>query len=223
MNVVNFKTYVKQILIRTDKDTEIVQAYNDAIIAVAAKMPHGAYKYQSYLPLVAQQEDYPLPSTIVHLLHPVKLLEGTGTNDSGWPLNRLTKQEYDEEYPNPNRASPSITGVPTDYCIYSGSILIGPLPETGTDDYLEIDWTKVPTDISGDSETPALPDYWREVLRQMVLKRIYEGLELFQEAQYWRSLYEDAEGNPVGQYRDFLNIEKDKEQHAIGKIVNNPL
>ena len=92
MTLTNFLTYVRQILKRTDKDTEITQAYNDSIIAVAAKMPHGAYKYQSYLPLVAKQEDYALPSTIMYLIHPVRCLDGFASNDSGYALTHLTKQ-----------------------------------------------------------------------------------------------------------------------------------
>jgi len=223
MNLTNFKTYVKYDFKRTDKDTELVQAYNDSIIAVAATMPHGAYKYQSYLPLVARQEDYPLPSDQMHLIHPVKLMEGSAATDSGYALNQLTKQEYDELYPNPNRTTPPITGTPADYCIYSGSILVGPLPDVGTTELLEIDWTKVPTDQSGGSDTPALPDYWREVLKQMTLARLYAGMGQIEEAAFWRSQYEDQYGNPVGLFRKFLDIEKDKEGAYLGQVANNDL
>ena len=223
MQLSSFLTYVKYDFKRTDKDTEITQAYNDAIIHVASIMPHGGYKYQSYLSLVALQEDYPLPSTIMHLIHPVRLLEGSSANDSGYPLRHCTKQKYDILYPNPNRSSPPITGIPVDYCVYSGSILVGPLPQSGTDDLIEIDWTKVPTDQSATTDTPDLPDYWRIVLKPMTMFRLYHGLGLFQEAASWKSLYEDEKGNPIGEFARLLQIEEDKEDNAIGQIKNNNL
>ena len=218
----SFKTYVKLDLKRTDKDTEITQAYNDSIIAVAVKMPHGAYKYTSYIATVNGQPDYPLPTTIIHLIHPIRLTEGNSASDSGWPLEHISKKEYDVLEPNPFRTSPDSKADPSKYTIHSGMILPYPIPDDATH-LLEIDWTKVPTDQSGASDTPALPDYWREVLKQMTLSRVFQGLGLFQEAQYWRAMYEDGEGNPVGLYRDLLNVEKDKEGRIIGQVKNNSL
>lgn len=226
MNVTNFQTYVKLDFKRTDKDTEILQAYNDSLIAVAVTLPMGAYKYQSYIPLVARQEDYPLPSTIMHLIHPIRYLEGSAQANSGWPLNHITKEVYDKRYPNPNRTTPDDLGTPSDYTIYSGSILIGPMvsaTEVTAGALLEINWTVVPTDLSGSTDLPTLPDYWREVLKQMTLHRVYRGIELFQEADWWKSQYEDAEGNPVGLYRRLLEIEENKEQSGISNVRPNNL
>ena len=221
MTLTNFRAYVTKIFKRTDKDTELTQAYNDAIIAVSAQIPHGAYKYQSYVNLVVAQEDYALPSTSMHLFHPIRLLDGTATSDSGYDLEHITKEEYDQREPNPNRTSPS-TGSPSAYCVYSGSVLLTPIPNDA-DNLIEIDWTKVPTDQSADNDTPALPDYWREVLRQMTLKRLYELIDLFEESSYWRAQYEDGAGNPIGLYRKFLDMENDKEFHLIGTIKANNL
>jgi len=220
MNIGSFKTYVKYDLKRTDKDTEIVQALNDAIVAVAVKIPHSAYKYQSYIATVAGQEDYALPSTIIHLMHPIRLIEGSGTNDTGWELDHLTKEEYDALEPNPNRTSPD-DGSPISYCIFSNSILLDPIPDDVY--YIEINWSKRPTSISGDSESPSLGAEWDEVLKYMVLSRVCAGLGIYDSAQYWRSMYEDGEGNPVGMYRDLLKIEEDKEGIGIRQIQNNSL
>lgn len=222
MNLANFRTYVGYDFKRTDKTTELTQAYNDAIIAVAVKMPHGVYKYTSYVPTVDGQPDYPLPATIMYLIHPIKLLEGTGSSDSGWQLEHITKEEYDELEPNPFRTSPDSKADPAKYTIFSGVILPWPIPDDATH-LLEIDWTKIPTDQSGVTDTPALPDYWREVLKQMTLSRVFQGLGLYQEAQYWRAMYEDGAGNPIGLYADFLNIEKDKEGRMIGQVKANSL
>ncbi len=222
MQLSSFITYVLYDLKRTDKNTELTQAYNDSIIAVAVKMPHGAYKYTSYVPTVDGQPDYPLPATIIHLIHPIRLTEGNAASDSGWQLEHITKEEYDLLEPNPFRTSPDSKSDPVKYTIHSGVILPWPIPDDATH-LFEIDWTKVPTDQSGASDTPALPDYWREVLKWMTLSRVFQGMGLFQEAQYWKSLYEDGEGNPVGLYRDFLNIEKEKEGNEIGQVKPNLL
>lgn len=222
MNLTNFLAYVKQDFKRTDKDTEITQAYNDSLLAIAIEMPHGAYKYTSYVPTVASQPDYPLPSTIMHLVHPIRLTEGNAAGDSGWALEHLTKPEYDALEPNPFRTSPDTCADPWGYAVHSGVIMPYPIPDDATH-LLEIDWTKTPTDQSAGADTPALPDHWREVLKQMTLKRVNEGLGLYQEAQYYRALYEDNDGNPVGLYRKLLNIEKQKEQSSIGTIAPNNL
>lgn len=222
MTLTLFKTYVKYDFKRTDKDTELVQAYNDMIIWTALLMPHSAYKYQSYLPLVAGQEDYSLPSTVIHLLHPVRLLDGSASSDSGYPLTHITKDRYDFLYPNPNRTSPTITGTPSHYTVFAGSILVGPLPRTGTNDLLEMDWTKRPTAQSGDSDTPALPSEWDEILKFGTLERLFDGIGSHDEAQYWAAKYKDGYGNPIGMCKRLLDIERDKEGSWVGQVrVNN--
>jgi hypothetical protein len=221
MTLANFKTYVKQIYKRTDKDTEITQAYNDAISAASLKMPHGAYKYQSWVNCGDGQEDYALPSTIIHIMHPIRLLDGSTSADSGIKLEHITKEEYDRREPNPNRTSPA-KGYPSAYAIYSGSILLTPIPDSA-DYIIEIDWTKRKTALSADDDLPALGSEWDEVLRQMVLARMYELVELFQEAQYWRVQYEAPDGAPIGLYRDLLRIEQDKELIGIGRVKPNNL
>jgi hypothetical protein len=221
MTLVNFKLYVKQVLKRTDKDTEIVQAYNDMVIWVAACMPHGGYKYQSYISTVAETPDYPLPTDLIHLIHPVRLLEGSGTNDSGYPLEFISKEKYDILEPNPHRTNPS-TGKPTRYAVFSRSILPQPIPDKST--YLiEINWSKRPTAQSADADLTSLGSEWDEVLRAGALERLYEGIELYQEAGYWASKYRDAEGNPIGMCKKLFDIERAREEKPIGQVQNNDL
>lgn len=223
MNVNNFLVYVKQDFKRTDKDTEIVQAYNDSINQVSFEMPHGAYKYQSYVPCVVKQEDYPLPSNIIHIIHPIRFIEGTGTNDFGYPLRHVDKAKYDEDFPNPNRTDPATTGKPSIYTIYSRSILVGPFPDSALY-LLEINWTKIPVaqSASPGTDTPNLGAEWEEVLKEMTLSRVYRGIGLVGEASEYRSLYEDREGNPIGKYRRLLDIEEDREGENVGNMeVNN--
>jgi hypothetical protein len=227
MNVSEFLTYVKFDYKREDKDTEIIQSINDAITYISLLMPLGNYKYQSYVSLVLAQEDYPLPSDLMHLIHPVRFLEGVGTSDEGYPLSQLTKEEYDVMFPNPNRSSPDNLGTPKFYCSYARSILVGPLPEQSiiTDGaLLEINWTK--KELTLDSivnTTKSLGSEWDQVLKQIVLADMYDMIELYQEGAVWREKFEDSEGNPRGVLKRLLDREKEIEGRATGKVQNNLL
>ena len=225
MNVINFLAYIKRDFKRTDKDTEILQAYNDSILDVSTRIPHNGYKYQSWLPLIERQEDYPYPGATMHLLHPLRLLEGNGANDTGWPLNLISKAEYDIRYPNPNRTDSVDTGIPKDYCCYGGGFLVGPVPDSvaGGGYILETSWCKIPVDLSGDSDIPALEDSWREVLKWMTLERLYSGMEIFQTAAFYKAKYEDSVGEPIGLLRRLINIEDSKETVVIEKMDVNTL
>lgn len=211
MQLSDLKTYVKRDFKRTDKDTEIVQAYNDMIVWVAAQMPHGNYKFQSYVPTVIGQEDYPIPSNAIHLIHPVRLLLGTGSSDSGYSLEHLTKEEYDLREPNPNRTNPSNKSRPSAYTVFSRSILTTPIPES-TAYLLEINWSKRPVAQSASTDTPSLGNEWDEVLKHGTLERLYEGIGMLGEASYWGAKYKDAEGMPTGLCLSLFDVERDREE-----------
>jgi hypothetical protein len=221
MTLGEFKTYVRLDLNRTDKDTEIVQAYNDMVLFIAAQQPIGNYKYQSFVHTIPEQEDYPLPTDAMHLIHPVRFLEGTGTNDSGYNLSRVTKDEYDEMEPNPNRTDPG-TGKPRWYTVFSRSILVTPIPDSAVY-MLEINWSKRPIDASSDSDTSLLSTEWREILKWGVLDRVYAGMQLYNESAFWKSHYLNGEGEPTGLFRRLLINEQDQEGRSIGNVKNNEL
>lgn len=222
MQLSSFKTYVKRDFKRTDKDTEIVQAYNDMIIWVAQIIPHGNYKFQSYIHTVNGQEDIPLPTNLVHLIHPVRLLEGSDSNDSGYSLDHLTKEQYDIRFPNPNRTSPTDKGKPTAYTIYSRSILLGPIPDSA-EYILEINWSKRATTLSADADTSELGAEWDEVLKWGTLERVNAGIGMLEEANYWASLYRDAQHNPIGFCKRLIDAERDREMPAVGQVKVNCL
>jgi len=217
----SFKTYVKYDFKRTDKDTELVQAYNDSIVHVSILIPNSVYKYQSYVATVTSREEYPIPATALHIIHPARLLDGSASSDSGTILEHIDKQTYDIRETNPNRTSPA-TGRPNAYTIFAGAYLLSPIPDKSTY-LLEIDWTKKPTALSADADAPALGSEWDEVLKWMTLDRLFAGLGLYDEANYWRGKYEDSQGNPVGLLKRLLDIERDREGVTIGRVRNNSL
>lgn len=215
------KTYIKRDFKRTDKDTEIVQAINDAFLWIATIIPHGNYKYQSWIYTAVGREDYSLPSNLIHLIHPVKFLEGSAASDSGYPLERITKEEYDILEPNPNRTNPS-TGKPIQYTVYSRSILVTPLPDSANY-LLEIMWSKRPVSLSADADTPELGAEWDEVIKQIALDKLYAGMGMLQESSYWASLYRDPLWNPIGLLLNLINAERDREIPAVGEVRFNSL
>jgi len=221
MTLSAFKTYVRQNFKRTDKDTELVQAYNDMITWVAVRMPVGNYKFQAWINTVVGQEDYPVPTNAIHVFHPIRLLDGAASGDSGFQLEKLTKEEYDLREPNPNRTDPS-TGSPEAYTIFSRSILLTPIPDS-IEYLIEINWSKRPTALSADADLPGLGAEWDEVLRQGTLERLYESVGMLQEAQYWAAKYRDGEGNPVGMCKTLFEIESDREESRIGQVQTNDL
>lgn len=226
MQLSDFITYVvRDFDNRTDKNTQIIQAYNDMIKWVAAQMPHGGYKFSSYINTIANVEDYPLPSNLIHLLHPIRFLLSLSGNAAGYPLEYLgSKRAYNEWEPNPNRSVP-VVGQPAAYCVYSRSILVTPIPDAATY-LLEIDWTKRPVDQSANSDTTNLGSEWDEVLKHGTLERLYAQIGMYDVAQYWASRYKAQVGSdevPVGLCKILLDIERDREGSAVGNIKNNSL
>lgn len=221
MDFGTFKTYLRRDFKRTDKDTEILNAYNEMIVWISMIIPHGNYKFQSYLSTVVGQEDYPLPTNLIHLMHPIRLLLGMASSDTGYEMQKLTKEQYDDREPNPNRSNPQ-TSRPTAYCIYSRSILLTPIPDSANY-LLEINWAKRPTDVDDDADTTDYPSEWDQVLKFGVLERLYGGLGMTDEANYWASRYRDQSDNPVGLCKRLLDAEMNRESVVIGRIRNNSL
>lgn len=192
---------------------------------VAVQMPHGGYKYQSYANTTVNISEYQLPGNLIHLIHPIRLLLGTGAADSGYVLDRISKEEYDLIEPNPNRTPPPPHGRPSRYCIFSRCIHLTPIPDLAT--YLmEINWTKRAVDVSLVTDVPNLGSEWDQVLKQGVLERMYAGIGLIQDSAYWGSKYHaivDGDDVPIGMAKRLFEIEKDRENIGIGQVQYNDL
>lgn len=221
MNKAQLVSYIKTDFKRENEDSRILQALNDMIMYIAIRIPHSNYKFQSYANTTVGQEDYPLPDTILHLIHPIRLLEGSTTNDQGFVLKHITKEKYDELEPNPNRVNPS-TSQPFYYTIFSRSILLTPIPDKST--YLmEINWAKKPTALSADTDMHSLGSEWDEVIKWGALFRCYSGIGLFDEAEFYRSKYENMNNDPTGIFKILLEKEREYEGSTIGQVKNNNL
>ena len=221
---VDFVTYVNRVFKRTDKVQETLDALNDVIKDATARHSFQILKRQAYVQTLDEHEDYPLPEEMLHLHHPVRLLEGTGSNKDGWPLQQIDKDTYDYYEPNPNRTDPQ-TGTPWAYCVWQNAILLTDIP--GTQGYIiEINYGKKPTLPTSDtSDAHPFGVEWDETVRWGVLSRLFEGLGLDEEAQKWGAFYEL--GKPVmagGVIQGYVGgiqgmIEKDRNTNLAPQFV----
>jgi hypothetical protein len=176
---VNYLAYVKRSFKRTDKDTEIYEALDETINDIASRHPFQVLQYQ------------------LHLSHPIRILEGGATNDDGWPLEQLTKEQYDWYEGNPNRTSPS-TGRPWGYTIFSDSILLTDIPDS-QGWQIEINWGKNPTLPTADGDTAhPFGTVWDETVKWGILARMYEQIGLGAESDRFSQLYEVGRPIAVG-------------------------
>jgi len=213
-----FLTYVKYDFKRDDKDTEIIQAYNDTIRHLSGLKPLEGRKFTSYITLTAGREDYVLPTTLDHLIHPVRIIEAANLR-SGYPLNHITRQAWSAKYPNPNTTDTTVLtkSMPVDYCVYENSIHTGPVPDLSTY-VLEIDWARISTTQAAASDVQPLGESWEEVIKWGTLFRLYAGLGLDDESSKWLALYKsDDLGYP------YLMKREDSNTGAMGTVQYNDL
>jgi hypothetical protein len=214
-----FYNYVLSDFKRDDKDTEIYKGYNDTIKHISNLEGVGNLKFQSYILLNAGYEDYPLPGDHCHIFHPIRFIEAINST-TGYPLNKMEKDDWSAKYPNPN--NPDIltkgpTGRPVDYCVWSDSFLLGPVPDKST--YLvELDWSKKPTSQDFPADIHQLGEEWDEVLKWGTLARLYESIGLTDEADRYWALYRDDE---LG-YPALIRKERDKNEKRMGSIKPGP-
>jgi len=213
-----FLTYIKYDFKRDDKDTELVQAYNDTIRHLSSLKDLEGRRFTSYVTTTAGREDYVLPTSSSRLLHPIRILEGDQL-DNGYPLNHLSREEWTARYINPN--NPDTTKIsksmPIDYCVYENAIHLGPVPDLSTY-IIEIDWARISTVQSADSDLQELGEEWEEIIKWGTLFRVYAGMGIDDEAAKWKLLYQDSE---LG-YPNLMN-KQDDNSGVMGKVKFNDL
>ncbi len=207
-----FLTYIKYDFKRTDKDTEIYVAYNETIRHIGNMKGTEGLKFQSWINTVAAQEDYPLPSNKCHVFKPVRIIESATVN-RGYPLNMMSKADFSERYPNPNASDTSSHSkrMPVDACIYSNSILVGPLPDLATY-IIELDWARIPSSQDAASDIQPIGEDWEEVMKFGVLFRLFTALGMDEEAAKYYNLYKDDDLGYPHLIRKFEDQEESMEK-----------
>lgn len=182
--------YVKRALKRTDKDTEIYEATTDLIRDMRIKVPMLEDEVNKQtLDTIATVGDYRIdlePDNNI-LLGSIVVRDGTSSR----PLNKISKEEWDRKYPNPDDADRP-TGFPKDFCVFQNKLWIGPVPDKNTYEY----WINYLQDdgetINGDTVAVPYTGRYRLYMKWGVLAIIYADMRNNEEAVKNGTLYDNA-------------------------------
>ncbi len=180
--------YIIRTFKRTDKNTEILEAINDTISDMRIRFSLDETKDEAYSTGISVLGSYriDLPDDFEHMVTDVKILDG----DQSYVLKKLSKQEFDDMYPNPNDTNVQ-KFKPVHYTIFSNAILLGPVPDKTSYQYEFSYSTIYDTPITVSTSDVPFSDMYREALKYGVLFRINVALENDDAAAKWRTFYEE--------------------------------
>jgi len=194
MTGASFLAYVVRVFKRTDKSTEIYEATTDVIADIRLQLKTEDYKEEAYVTGISTLGDYriALPSDFGHLIGGITLVDDTSGHTR--VLKKISKQSYDEKYGD--RLHSALADVndamPTEFCIYAGQIYLGCVPDDVTYKYYMNYTTEAFTEVTAATDPVPLTDNYRYMLRAGVLAHLYEGLEQYDESNYWIGKYTEG-------------------------------
>lgn len=185
----DLQTMVLEVFKRDDKATELKRAINETYDEMCAFAHPRKLQDQIYKNIIPGREEYPMPDTVLRINHPVRLIDPAATNDStsSYPMDFLTKNEYDVEEPNPNAAVISRKGKPWAYTIWKNSILLTPIPDLVY--MLEINIGGLPTRLVAGQDTTIFQQTWDETHKAGTLSRLFALIGLTESADLWQRVY----------------------------------
>ncbi len=170
---------------RTDKSTEAYEAITDAIQEMRQRFAFDEAETEATsTDTISTLGDFKITNeTNMGMLLGVILED----DDTGTPLEKKTKAQFDELYPSINVDSDR--GYPQHYCVYGGSIYIGPAPDS-TDYAYRLTYSRRAGTITSSTTGVPFSDLYRDMLAKLSLHFLYEGLEEFDKAGYYRTQFE---------------------------------
>lgn len=185
----DFHDYVVRTLKRTDKTAEVYDAITDTIVDMCERTEFEDTKVEAYTTSgITALGDYKidLPANFGRLIGDVRWSD----QDDSSTLTRLSKQEFNEKFPDPDGDDP-IDGEPTHYCVFGNQILLGPVPDDVTYEY-QIDYSTFPSDaVTATTAEVLFTDKARECVKFGALARVFEVIEMFDLAERYRIRYEN--------------------------------
>lgn len=183
---------------RTDKDTELYEATTDAIQEMRRRfMFDEAEAEATTTDTISVLGDFKLDYESDFGLILGIVLED---DDTGTPLNKISKDKFDQLYSSINVESDR--GYPEHYCLYAGSIYIGPIPDSTSYSY-RISYSKRAGTVTSATTGVPFTNYYRDILADNVQARLYKGLDEPQKAAEYRAAFE--EGFFYAQRRETIN------------------
>jgi len=191
----NFYAYVLRVFKRTDKETEVYEAMTDAIMDIKLRYMFEDYKQESYIAGTYLTGDgtvgykIDLPSDFGHLIGDVIFIDDQGDRKT---LNKRSKEYCDRVWKNPEDTTGQVTGVPKDFCIFSGQLMVFPTPDNTAYKYQINYSTEAATTITSSTTAVPFTARYREYLRAAVLMRLDAGMGFDEEAAKWKVLAEEG-------------------------------
>lgn len=172
---------------RTDKDTELYEAVTDTIQDLRARFSFQEAQAESVATdAVSVDGEYKMDlESDYGLLLGIVIEDGT----DAWNLTQVSKKKFDGLYPDQNVTADR--GIPLHFTIYGDQILVGPIPDKTTYVY-RLSYSLRAGTVSSSTTAVPFTNVYREMLRYGVLKRLYEGLDEFEKAQYFEAKYEES-------------------------------
>lgn len=92
---------------------------------------------------------------------------------------------------------------------YDGKIGLVPIPDTDGNT-ITFYYYKIPTElnVSSQSTTPDIPSRWHRLLVYYGRMKVYERIEEFPMASYWRGRYEEGKDEMISEIPSTTNVEK---------------
>jgi len=193
MTGAEFYAYVLRKFKRTDKSTEAYEAMTDVIADMRLQFLSEDYKEEAYSSGISTIGEYKLglPSDFGHLIGDISVTD-TSADEEWWTLKKVSKQEYDDMYLDRllTDSDKVDKDCPVHYCIYANQIFVGPVPDKTTYRY-QFNYTTEPTaEVTSATDPVPFTGYnERNTLRAGVLAELYDGMENYEESQYWRGMY----------------------------------
>jgi hypothetical protein len=190
-----FRDYVVRKFKRTDKDTELYEATTDVISDMRLQFLSEDYKEEAYSSGISAIGEYKLglPSDFGHMIGDVTVTD-TADDEDYWTLRKISKAEYDDRFPERllTNTGKMDTATPRYYCIFGRQIFVGPVPDKTTYRYQFNYTTEDSEDITLATDPVPFTDRYRNILRAGVLAELFDGLENYEEASYWRTMFLDG-------------------------------
>lgn len=183
---------------RTDKSTEVYEAVTDAIQELRRRFAFDEAETEATsTDTISTLGDFRLTQeTTMGLLLGVILQDGTNAA----PLDKVTKARFDELYPDAHVTSDR--GYPKHYCVFAGSIYLGPIPDSVAYTY-RLSWSRRAGTVTSSTTGVPFTDLYRDVLADLVLARLYKDLEEWDKADRFRGDFEN--GFALAQRRERAN------------------
>ena len=181
---------------RTDKDTEIYASTTDAIQIMRRRFKFDEAKTETTTTdTISTLGDFKLTIESDQGMVIGVVLED---DDTGTPLIQVPKWKFDELYPSVNVETDR--GYPRNFCIYAGSIYLGPIPDD-TDYSYRISYSRRAGTITSSTSGVPFTNLYRDILADLTLSILYRGLGEMEMADYLEARFEREFPNATRQER----------------------